>query len=89
MVSAGGLKESEGRWITPVRFDRRKLMHMWRYAVIMYLRAALKKGSLGSEASPEELRVMLKAQWFIPGIRNRRANFAASSRPPLRSATCR
>jgi hypothetical protein len=63
MVSAGGLKESEGRWITPVRFDRRKLMHMWRYAVIMYLRAALKKGSLGSEASPEELRVMLKAQY--------------------------
>ncbi len=63
MVSAGGLKESEGRWIAPLRFDRRKLMHMWRYAVITYLRAALKKGLLVSEASTEELRVMLKTQY--------------------------
>ncbi len=38
-------------------------MHMWRYAVITYLRAALKKGLLASEASPEELRVLLKTQY--------------------------
>jgi len=63
MVSAGGLKESEGRWITPLHFDRRNLMYMWRYAVITYLRVALKKGLLASEASPEELRVMLKTQY--------------------------
>ncbi len=63
MVSAGGLKESEGRWIAPLHFDRRKLMHMWRYAVITYLRAVLKKGLLASEASPEELRVLLKTQY--------------------------
>jgi hypothetical protein len=63
MVSAGGLKESEGRWIAPLRFDKQKLMHMWRYAVITYLRAALKKSLLASKASPEELRVMLKAQY--------------------------
>jgi hypothetical protein len=63
MVSAGGLKESEGRWITPLRFDRRALMHRWRYAVITYLRAALKKGLLVSEASTEELRVVLKTQY--------------------------
>jgi Putative transposase/Transposase zinc-binding domain len=63
MVSAGGLKESEGRWIAPLHFDRYSLMHMWRYAVITYLRAVLKKGLLASEASPEELRVLLKTQY--------------------------
>jgi Putative transposase/Transposase zinc-binding domain len=63
MVSAGGLKESEGRWITPLRFDRRPLMHMWRYAVITYLRTALKKGLLASETSTEELRLFLKTQY--------------------------
>ena len=30
MVSAGGLKESGICWTTPLRFARRKLMHMWR-----------------------------------------------------------
>jgi hypothetical protein len=63
MVSAGGLNESEGKWITPLHFDSRKLMPMWRYAVITYLRAALKKGLLASEASPEEIRVMLETQY--------------------------
>jgi hypothetical protein len=26
MVSAGGLRESDGRWIAPLHFDRRTLM---------------------------------------------------------------
>ena len=60
MVSAGGLKESEGRWIAPLYFDRRSLMPMWRYAVIMYLRVALKKGLLASEASTGELKVVVE-----------------------------
>ena len=63
MVSAGGLRESEGEWITSLRFDKRKLMHMWRYAVITYLRAALQKGVLASDTSPEELRSILKTQY--------------------------
>jgi hypothetical protein len=63
MVSAGGLKESEVCWATPLRFNRRKLMHMWRYAVITYLRAALKKGLLASQASTEDLKVMLETQY--------------------------
>ncbi len=63
MVSAGGLKESDGRWITPLRFDRRKLMPMWRYAVITYLRVALSKGLLASEVSTTELRVMFETQY--------------------------
>lgn len=38
-------------------------MHMWRYAVITYLRAALQKGVLASDARPEELRSTLKTQY--------------------------
>ena len=38
-------------------------MHMWRYALITYLRAALKKELLVSEASTEELKVTLKTQY--------------------------
>jgi hypothetical protein len=45
LVSAGGLQESEGRWINSLIFDedkdKGKLMRMWRFAVITYLRAAL------------------------------------------------
>ena len=63
MVSAGGLKESGVCWTTPLRFNRSKLMHMWRYAVITYLREALKKGLLVLEASNQELRVMLETQY--------------------------
>jgi hypothetical protein len=32
MVFAGGLKESGVCWITPLSFNRRKLIHIWRYA---------------------------------------------------------
>lgn len=63
MVSAGGLQESECRWITPLHFDRRALMRMWRYAVITYLRAALKTGLLATKASTKELSVTLKTQY--------------------------
>ena len=63
MVSAGGLKDPGLGRVTPLRFSRCKLMHMWRYAVITYLRAALKNGLLVSEASTEELRVMLETQY--------------------------
>ena len=28
MVSAGGLKESEGKWVSPLHFAKRKLMPM-------------------------------------------------------------
>lgn len=42
LVSAGGLKESEGRWMVRLCFDKDEVMEMWRYAVITYLRQALK-----------------------------------------------
>jgi len=63
LVSAGGLRESEGRWFTPLRFDRDPLMHMWRYAVITYLREALKAKVLTSDLGAEDLKAVLKTQY--------------------------
>lgn len=67
LVSAGGLQESEGRWVNSLVFDedkdKGKLMRMWRFAVISYLRAALKAKVLASDLSPKELRTRLKKQY--------------------------
>ncbi len=63
LVSAGGLQESEGCWIAPLRFEKNALMHMWRYAVITYLREALKAKVLTSEWSSEELTAVLTTQY--------------------------
>ncbi len=43
LVSAGGLRESECRWISSLRLNKDGLMQAWRYAVITYLRQALKR----------------------------------------------
>jgi len=67
LVSVGGLQESEGRWVNSLVFDededKGKLMRMWRFAVITYLRAALKAKVLTSDLSPQELRTRLKKQY--------------------------
>jgi Putative transposase/Transposase zinc-binding domain len=63
LVSSGGLHESEGRWIAPLRFFRNALMHMWRYAVITYLREALKAMVLTSDLGAEALRGILTTQY--------------------------
>jgi hypothetical protein len=64
-VSAGGLYESEGRWVDNLIFDEHKdkLMHMWRFAVITYLRAALDANVLASNLSPTTLSACLKKQY--------------------------
>lgn len=63
LVSAEGLQESEGRWITRLRFDKDALMLMWRYAVITYLREALKANVLRSDMGAEDLKVVLTTQY--------------------------
>ena len=67
LVSAGGLQESEGRWVNSLIFDedkdKGKLMRMWRFAVITYLRAALEAKVLTSGLSPRKLRTLLKMQY--------------------------
>jgi hypothetical protein len=67
LVSAGGLQESEGRWVNSLVFDegkdKGKLMRMWRFAVITYLRAALEAKVLTSDLSPRKLTACLKQQY--------------------------
>lgn len=63
LVSAVGLRESEGRLRTGLQFPRKALMHIWRYAVITYLRQAVDAKVLRSGLSSEQLRVVLKTQY--------------------------
>jgi hypothetical protein len=59
LVSAGGLAGSGGPWTPRLYFDRKKLMHMWRFAVITFLREALKVGVLKSNLHPANLTAVL------------------------------
>ncbi len=63
LVSAGGLQEAEGRWIAPLTFEKQALMHMWRYALITYLREAIRANVLRSELAAEELKRILTTQY--------------------------
>jgi hypothetical protein len=63
LVSAGGLSESEGRWISHLPINKQALMHMWRFAVITYLRAALNTRALTMDATPTELKAFLTTQY--------------------------
>lgn len=42
LVSAGGLRDSDARWIPRLQLNKGALMRMWRYAVIFHLRWAFK-----------------------------------------------
>lgn len=67
LVSFGGLRGREARWISVALFrgvtEKAKLMRMWRFAVITYLRAVLKAGLLESCLSPRKLGSRLKEQY--------------------------
>jgi hypothetical protein len=63
LVSAGGLQDSEGRWIGASSFDKDALMHMWRYAVINHLREALQVQVLESDLGANALRAIFQTQY--------------------------
>jgi len=67
LVSAGGLQESDGRWVSSVpvvqKKDKDGLMRMWRLAVITYLRAALKAGVLYTDLSSRSVETRLRKQY--------------------------
>lgn len=62
MVSAGGLRESENRWIHRLDWDERELMRAWRYAVIAFLAEALKKKVIKPMLFGKDLADMFKVQ---------------------------
>ncbi|HEX3821809.1 MAG TPA: transposase [Candidatus Sulfotelmatobacter sp.] len=63
LMSAGGLIESEGRWVPRLPFDKYALMCAWRFAVINHLRRALEAGVLKSDLSIESLRKLLASAY--------------------------
>lgn len=63
LVSKGGLQEASARWIAPLKFDKSRLMHIWRYAVITYLREALKAKLLETALGPIALKRLLTTQY--------------------------
>lgn len=63
LTSVGGLLEVNGRWVGNVQYNKRALMHMWRYAVVTYLREALRAKLLSSTLSTSDLNIMFKAQY--------------------------
>ena len=64
LVSAGGLKESEGRWIAPLWFNKQEVMEIWHDAVITYLRQALKANAIKSDR--KDLDEVLTAEYERP-----------------------
>jgi hypothetical protein len=62
LVSAGGLEESQNRWIPSLYYPRDILMQKWRDALVSYLAEALAANVLESELDPDSLEELLKAQ---------------------------
>src|SRR5262252_10075892 len=59
----GGLKSSNGGWTDRLYFDPKKLMSMWRFAVITFLREALKAGVLTSDLPCGVLKAVLAREY--------------------------
>lgn len=65
LVSAGGLLQSEARWIRGIHLNPVGLMKLWRHAVITYLRLALKAGILKSNSMDTQLRGLLARKYEV------------------------
>jgi hypothetical protein len=63
LVSSGGLRIDDDIWISGVKFDRSSLMKRWRFALITYLREALRRGLITSNSTQQDVRLTLKRQY--------------------------
>ena len=63
LVSEGGLPENGTQWYAPAGLDRKALMPMWRYAVITFLREAIRAGVLQTDMDRGALLRLLTAQY--------------------------
>jgi len=62
MVSAGGLKSAEARWVESLQFDRTQIMELWRFAVCSYLWKAHRDSLLQPSSLPEEFNDLILRQ---------------------------
>lgn len=63
LVSTGGLHASDDSWLSGIRFDVSAFMKRWRYALVTYLREALRRGLIAWAHSVQVLRELLTAQY--------------------------
>jgi hypothetical protein len=68
LVSAGGLRVSESRWIASLQFNKSEIMQMWRLALIAYLWVALRVRALSTDLGAEDLKRILKTEYERPWI---------------------
>jgi len=86
LVSAGGLLESENRWVDGLKLNPVGLMKLWRHAVITYLRLALKAGILKTDLRDVELRDVLAGKYEVDWPRLHAGTNLKASFPGLRSS---
>lgn len=65
LVSAGGLSESESRWIEGLTLNPAGFMKLWRHGIITYLRLALAAGILKSDLKTWKLRELLADKYEV------------------------
>jgi hypothetical protein len=58
MVSSGGLKPAEARWVPSLEFDHDQIMDLWRFAVTSYLWKAHRDGCYGNPRSRRSLTTL-------------------------------
>ena len=63
LVSAGGFNPLHGQWNSEIRLNKHALMEMWKFALISYLRQAVRAKILYSELPPEELKRIFQLQY--------------------------
>jgi hypothetical protein len=66
LISAGGLSESEGRWVHRVPLHKGALMRMWKYAVVTHLRGAIKARVLTSNLKMQVIQRVLTRAYERP-----------------------
>lgn len=62
MATGGAVEASTGTWRPAVYYATNEVTHLWRYAVISLLRAALRVGKLRTSNAMEEVESLLNTQ---------------------------
>ena len=62
MVSEGGLKPAQARWVQSLKFDHDQIMGLWRFAITSYLWKAHRDGLLRQSSLPGELPDLIHEQ---------------------------
>lgn len=60
LLSAGGQRQSDSRWIHNLRISRSEVMWRWRFAIVTYLEAALRSGLINGTSSEKNLEALLR-----------------------------